>query len=644
MKKTLTFNLAGFVFHIEEDAYAILENYINSIHQYFKSFEGSKEIIQDIESRIAEKFFEIRENQKIEAITKEHVEALIASLGTVADFQEYEFGEKVDSDDASATSGAANPIGKKVFRRDLSRKKIGGVAAGLANYLETDPLWVRLVLVALFFGLIPFLNFANAIFWAYVICWIAVPGEFPADPFTSYKRFFRDPDQKVIGGVIAGISKFTGWDLGLLRVLAVISIFFFGTGVVAYLIIMAISPEAKTLTDKMEMEGEPITLENIEQKFQKHVDSNNQAESTIAKILLFPFRIFAAILPVFKGIFQAIRWVVQYTVGTILLIFAIALIIGLFMVTSVGISGMDHGNVSIAFGDAVPLFLLINDFPVWTFWSAIFILLPFIVYIGIGGVSLLANRKLYNKTFSWVAGGMAIIGWIGIFAAISVVGKNFSRTAASNKVIEFAAVSDTTQRYLFDIHKESQESMFEKLLGEYPLTEEFLDEEDAHDFNRGGFNRVNITMEGYAGDKIQVVEFFKANGKNRSDAQENTKSISYGVKQNQKSLIFDSHFGISNKKFRNQRLRVKILVPYGMKFSFSKEFALFMTNLLDAGYFNHDDASFESGIWLFDEQKGLISTNRFPIEDDHSDDGHVDDWSEFDRRFEEKNQNSDATY
>lgn len=641
MKKTLTINLAGFVFHVEEDAYATLENYINSIHQYFKSFEGSKEIIQDIESRIAEKFFDIRENEKTEAITKEHVDALIASLGTVADFKEYEMGEKADEEQEQANT-QANPS-KKAFRRDLSRKKIGGVAAGLANYLEVDPLWVRLVLVIGFFGLIPLLHFSNVIFLGYIICWIAIPGEHPEEPHLSYKRFYRDPDNKVIGGVMAGISKFTGWDLGLLRVLAVISVLAFGTGFLAYLIIMIITPEAKTITDKMAMEGEPITLENIENNIQKSIHSENKTESFFGKILLFPFRILAALLPAFKGILMGIRWFVQYVTGGVLLLFSIALLIVLFVTTSVGISGMDHGNVSIAFGEAIPLFLLVNDFPAWSFWSVLFVLLPFIVYIGIGGISLLANRKFYNKTFSYVAGGMAVLGWIGIFASISIVGRNFSRTAASNKIVEFSVPADTLKNTVLDIHKESQESIFEKLLGDYPLTEEFIDEENIHDFNRGGFNKVNITLEGYAGNKIQVVEFFKSNGKNRAEAQANTKTIFYGVKQDQQKLIFDSHFGITNKKFRNQRVNVKILIPYGMKFSMTKEFAYFINNLLDSGYFNHDEASFQSGVWLFDQQKGLVCTNRYPIDDDQ-DSGSIDDWSEFERRFEEKNQRSDATY
>ncbi|MEY4384488.1 MAG: hypothetical protein RI995_2030 [Bacteroidota bacterium] len=643
MKKTLTINLAGFVFHIEEDAYHILENYINSIHQYFKSFEGSKEIIEDIEARIAEKFFTIRESQKTEAISKEHVSDLIASLGTVADFKEYELSEQSGQSEQSEQSEKSEKSGpaKKVFRRDLSRKKLGGVASGLANYWEVDPLWVRLIFVVGFFGLIPLLHFSNVLFWAYVICWIAIPGEYPSEPTKSYKRFYRDPDNKVIGGVIAGISKFTGWDLGLLRVLSVISIFAFGTGIFIYLVLMAITPEAKTITEKMDMEGEPITLENIEQKFQSHIDSENKAESFFAKILLFPFRIFAAILPAFKGFLMAIRWIVQYAVGGILLILSIALLVSLIMLSSVGVSGMDHGLIGLSLGETIPLFLLVNDLPTWTFIVLILAFLPIIVSIGIAGAGLLANRKFYNKSFSIASGVMCLIGWIGIFWAVSTVGKNFSRTAASNKVIEFAA-TDSTNVHLFDIHKESQESIFEKMLGDNALTEELLEEEDLHDYNRNGFNRVDIQLEGYEGKNIQVIEFFKSNGKDRTDAQKNTNAIFYGVKQLQKSLIFDSHFGITNKKFRNQRVRVKVLIPYGTNFSMTKDFAYFIENLLPSGYFDEEESTFKNALWMFDPNLGLRCINRTPMTSkDELQDGEQ--WDDFEKRFEEKNKDH-ATY
>jgi phage shock protein PspC (stress-responsive transcriptional regulator) len=645
MKKTLTINLAGFVFHIEEDAYSILEKYLDSIHQYFQSFEGSKEIIADIESRIAEKFFEIREIQKTEAISIEHVNNLIASLGTVADFKEYETSEQSGQSEEPrvSTLGNGQSEEKKQFRRDLSRKKLGGVASGLANYWEVDPLWVRLVMVVGFLGLIPLLHFSNVLFWGYIICWIAIPGEYPEENRMSYKRFYRDPDNKVIGGVIAGISKYTGWDLGLLRVFAVISILVFGTGILAYLIIMAITPEAKTITEKMDMEGEPITLENIEQKFQSHIDSDNKAESFFAKILLFPFRIFAAILPAFKGLLNVIRWIVQYVVGGALIIVALAIMVGLSIISSVGISGFDHGIIQVQFWEAIPIFLLRNDLPSWSIIAIIFAILPILVSIGIAGVSLLGNKKYYNKTFSYISVGMCILGWIGIFYTIAIVGGHFSRTAATNNIVEYA-VADSTQSLHLDIKKESQESIFEKMLGEHALKEEFLEDEDLHDFNRNGFNRVHIELEGYEGNKIQVIELFKSNGSTRSEAQTNAHAITYGVSQVQKTLFFDSHFGVKNKKFRNQRVKIKVLIPYGMNFTMSKDYAYFIENLISSSYFEEEELTFKNALWKFEKNQGLICTNR-SVGENKEDLKNGEQWDDFEKRFEEKEKNeSNATY
>ena len=54
MKKNISINISGIIFHIEEDGYLKLKEYLESINKYFSSFEGSTEIIADIESRIAE--------------------------------------------------------------------------------------------------------------------------------------------------------------------------------------------------------------------------------------------------------------------------------------------------------------------------------------------------------------------------------------------------------------------------------------------------------------------------------------------------------------------------------------------------------------------------------------------------------------
>jgi phage shock protein PspC (stress-responsive transcriptional regulator) len=297
MKKTLSINIAGFVFHIEEDAYAILDAYLKSIHAYFASFEGSKEIIADIESSIAEKFWNIRETEKTEAISQIHVEALIASLGTIADFKQVEEEE----DKKEGYSAPTSEEGPKVFRRDITRKKLGGVAAGIARYFQIDPIWVRLILLVLLSASFPLFHVGNIVFWGYIILWAAIPGELNLDDDKSYRKFHRDPEKKVIGGVMAGIAAYTGWDVGLLRVLAVLSVGLFGSGFIAYIVIMVITPEAKSMKDKMEMTGEPITLENIENNIKKSIQPNEEEENGLTKVLLFPFRILATVFKALKG-------------------------------------------------------------------------------------------------------------------------------------------------------------------------------------------------------------------------------------------------------------------------------------------------------------------------------------------------------
>jgi len=636
MKKTLSINIAGIVFHIEEDAYATLDTYLKSIHAYFKNFEGAKDIVDDIEARIAEKFWNIRETEKTEAITQVHVDALIASLGTIADFQEIE-EEDVKKD--QTFNEAPKSVFSKSFRRDLSNKKLGGVASGIANYFEIDPIWVRVIMVVGFFGLIPLLYVGNFVFWAYVICWIAIPGEINVEA-KSYRKFYRDPEKKVIGGVMAGIAAYTGWDIGLLRILAVISLFFFGSGAVAYIFILAITPEAKSLTDKMEMTGEPITLENIERNIKETVQPDSAEEKPITRILLFPFRAFAAIFTALKPILMGVRWFAQYISGIVLLIIAAAFMLALVVLTTAGVSGFDHGQIGISFGEAVPIFLLAQDLPAWAVYAAYAAIIPMILGIGIAGISLLANRKLTNKIYQYTSTAVAIVGWIGLFAAFSMVGRNFQRTASLNQIKEITADSS----YVFALNRESQENIWEKMLGNTILADEFLDEDELHDFNRSGFSRASVSLEGYDGKTIQVIMFAKSNGKTRADAELNAKSIDYHWVQKGNQIVMDSHFGLKNFKFRNQRMRAKVLIPYGVSFGMTRDFALYIENLLDSGYFkNEENDLFVGSKWAFTPDKGLICLNREPLSNNDSDQSGFSDNPKFPKSDESVNKDDSST-
>ena len=80
MKKTLTVNLGGTVFNIDEDAYVLLDNYLNNLKYHFRNEEGEEEIIRDMETRISELFSDyITRGQQV--ITIENVEEVIARMG-----------------------------------------------------------------------------------------------------------------------------------------------------------------------------------------------------------------------------------------------------------------------------------------------------------------------------------------------------------------------------------------------------------------------------------------------------------------------------------------------------------------------------------------------------------------------------------
>ncbi|MGJ8734117.1 MAG: PspC domain-containing protein [Cellulophaga sp.] len=141
MNKTININLANLFFHIDEDAYRKLDNYLKAIKQSLNNGAGSDEIISDIEARIAELFQEkVKNNQQV--ITKTDVEDVIGVMGQPED---YRVDEEIFEDEEQPTSKSK---AKKLYR-DTDNKYIGGISAGMAHYLGINPWWVRLLWVVL---------------------------------------------------------------------------------------------------------------------------------------------------------------------------------------------------------------------------------------------------------------------------------------------------------------------------------------------------------------------------------------------------------------------------------------------------------------------------------------------------------------
>ncbi|MEA2105937.1 MAG: PspC domain-containing protein [Bacteroidota bacterium] len=193
MKTTITINLGGLVFHIDDDAYETLNTYLIAIEKQFNSEAERKDIMADIEARIAELFTEML-GDKRDVIRKEEVLKVIEILGQPEDFTEEE----------------TPPPGS-------SRKK--------------------------------------------------------STTYQATKRLYRDPDNRVLGGVCGGLGAYFNIDPIVFRILFILIFFGMGSGLIIYIILWIAIPEALTTAQKLEMRGEPITIENIKKAVREEFEN-----------------------------------------------------------------------------------------------------------------------------------------------------------------------------------------------------------------------------------------------------------------------------------------------------------------------------------------------------------------------------------
>ena len=167
MKKTITINLAGMVYHIEEDGYEILRKYIADIKRVFAKQEGVEEMVSDIEVRIAELFSE-RLSKNKEVVTLSDVEEVIAIMGSPNQFDEdFDPEEEEASNDKTHQETFQKETSKRLYR-DKDEGMLAGVSAGLAHYFKIDPVFIRIAWV-----LMVLLGGSGAL--VYIIAWIAIP-------------------------------------------------------------------------------------------------------------------------------------------------------------------------------------------------------------------------------------------------------------------------------------------------------------------------------------------------------------------------------------------------------------------------------------------------------------------------------------
>ena len=424
MKKTLNINIGSRVFNIDEDAYDLLSRYLESIKKYFQKINIEDDVFQDIENRISEKFNSILKNK--ESLNIDDINNIIKEMGTLDDFKEAY--NDFDTNDFNNQNNESKTTGKrKRIYRNTSDKVIAGVASGLANYFSVDPIIFRLIfIVSLFtgFGLI-----------AYIIFWIGIPAN-DSGKINENKRLYRDGDNEILGGVAYGLGNYFGIDPAIIRVLFILSIFIGGFGILAYLILWVSIPEAKTVGEKMNMKGYPLTLENIEKFIKEKLSKKDGEENLFVKIILFPFRIIG---PIILGIISIIIPILKILLSFILFVFSIVIIVFLILFTLGAINLIDYqdfiiGSIDGVYISGINLSIIISELPFYLQLSIFSFLIVALLFIIIIITKVLFTNK---NNFSNRLIGLFFIGIILFIFNLMVLDDTIDKWEESGQIDEW---------------------------------------------------------------------------------------------------------------------------------------------------------------------------------------------------------------
>jgi phage shock protein PspC (stress-responsive transcriptional regulator) len=246
MKKTLTINLNKKVFHIDEDAYSLLDNYLQNLRNYFRKEQGLEEIMTDFEGRIEELLSEKLGNG-VDVVSVSEVENVIRQIGNPSEFGVESTDEKSDNQYYTGSQRQAyHSSVKKKFYRDPHNKLVGGVCSGIAAYFSWDTTWVRIAMILLFLLSIPIFEVIFMPGWLvilYIALWIVVPAaktaeqrlEMSGEPITV-----ENIGKKVAEQVNINTSNHNGCLGAFLKICLIILVIIIGFPVLFVLVIMAI--------------------------------------------------------------------------------------------------------------------------------------------------------------------------------------------------------------------------------------------------------------------------------------------------------------------------------------------------------------------------------------------------------------------
>lgn len=601
MNKVININFQGRVLPIEELAYDMLKQYIDSLRTYFVNEEGCDEIINDIECRIAE-LCDDRLKKGTPCITQEDMNLIITSIGRPADFEAQDGFEATASNaneghqqhDTNESDANERMYTKRLYR-DEQNKVLGGVCSGIANYFGLEPLLVRILWI--------FLIGVNIL--GYLILWIAVPSSSVKEVGGPRKRLFRDIDNKIIGGVSAGLSKYFGIQVWIIRILFLIPFFrfifnfrhlhlfqfwefadfpdilditFSPGAVFVYIVLWLVLPEARTSADKLEMVGEKVDINSIKNTIQNDMEGfgkraqgwgsefykKSRTDKREQRAANRQERRYGMHDSNDKSVYNENKGCIYFIGRTITIIIKVFVY---FILAVVGVSVLAAlFGVGVAATAVFPLkkFLLEDGAQSWYVFGAILLF----IWVPVIGIVTAVIRKIagFKKANIWVRSSfwaLWILGWAMFVLFFTSLSKNFSKH--NTPVEQSIALIQPNVNYI-EVTATPKMKYYEDKWLRISNFVDYGDEDTIFVRNL----RIRIVQSSTDSFQVKVVKL--SNGKSVAEANQLANKINFNITQKDSLIYLDKGIGINaNDKFRNQHIIMTIAVPVGKRIKISNK-------------------------------------------------------------------------
>ncbi|WP_425658025.1 PspC domain-containing protein [Tenacibaculum ascidiaceicola] len=451
---------------------------------------------------------------------------------------------------------------------------------------------------------------------------------------TSSKKMFRDGDDKFLGGVCSGLGHYFNIDVVWIRLaFLILTLAGFGFGIIGYIILWVILPEAKTTSEKLQMEGEAVNIDNIEKKIRNEFESlsskvkegahdlsdkisnadyqklRNQTKSgfqdfidTMGKILLAIFKVFGK----FMGVL--LIFIAGITI--------ISLLLTLFSVGSLEILNFD--------GDMIhyPPFFYDSAMPKWLLMTFVFFLIgiPFVVLFILGlrilspNVKRLGIATVLTLFGLWLVSLLAI-GFSGIeyFTTHAYDGAHVSKhsiTYNQEEPLKIRVVNDDNIYYQHNLRNRDNS-----------ISVHVNDKEMKYS------NDINIDVRKSETGNAYIEIKKTSEGRKRNNANSNAEAIQYNFKTANNTIVFDAFF-ISEYKniWKDEEIDAVLYIPEGTTVYFEGSSRNFLDdvenvqNVYDRDMANHHFKMTPKGFNCLDCDEEDINDNDSNERDSDNDD------------------------